>query len=130
MTADPLPHPIRAAVRVRAKNGFLGVYRYGTRFEAALRVDGRKRRLGVYPDPITAAAVYDKAARQKHGSAARLNFPGVGERPVLALDDEHCARGHSLAEHGVERPYRIRPQCRICMKAAWDRSNLKRRKPR
>jgi hypothetical protein len=105
--------------------GYLGVYVDKGRFAAAISIGGRKRYLGTYDDPISAAAAYDQAARARFGPDAFLNLPAPGEREVLR--DDVCVAGHDLRVHGVERPGRIRLQCRLCMRVYERRHDAKRR---
>jgi hypothetical protein len=126
MTPPPLPPPVRPSVRQRSSSGYLGVFADKGRFAAAITVDGRKRHLGTFDDPISAAAAYDRVARARFGSDAFLNFPADGERHVLRTD-EICLHGHDLREHGVKRPGRVRLQCRLCERAYGQRHDAKRR---
>lgn len=45
------------------------------RWRAALRVDGKLKRLGRFDDEIDAARAYDRAALAQWGEFARINFP-------------------------------------------------------
>lgn len=57
--------------------GFRGVHR-GKRgkVRAVIEVDGIRRHLGYFTDPMIAAQAYDAAAREAWGSAAVVNFGG------------------------------------------------------
>lgn len=68
----------------KSKDGYKGVSRsnagkYG-KYRARIRIDGVTTSLGAFDDPESAALAYDKAARERFGSFAALNFPGPGER--------------------------------------------------
>lgn len=43
-------------------------------------LQGKQHYLGIFPDPVTAAICYDRAASRAHGTAAVLNFP-PGRKP-------------------------------------------------
>lgn len=47
------------------------------RWQASIYVDGRQVSLGLYGHESDAALAYDRAARERWGSFARLNFPDV-----------------------------------------------------
>jgi hypothetical protein len=85
---DSNPHDnrasnIRAATRLQnARNwrvikgavGLKGVSRKGRRYRAQINApDGRHVQLGSFENPITAALVYDRAARRIHGEFAATN---------------------------------------------------------
>lgn len=64
--------------------GFRGVDRAGQgRFRARVRVNGCRRHLGTFPDPLSAARAYDAAARSSGRGFAPMNFPGPGEASAL-----------------------------------------------
>jgi len=50
------------------------------KWRALIHVDRKKISLGCYKDEVTAAKVYDKAAKKYHGEFARLNFPRTKTR--------------------------------------------------
>lgn len=56
---------------------FKGVTRHKLtgKWESAIRHDRRKRHLGLFPDEISAAQAYDRAAASLFGETALLNFP-------------------------------------------------------
>jgi hypothetical protein len=56
---------------------FKGVswYRRRNRWEASIKVHGRKRRIGYFDDEVAAARAYDAAAIAEWGEYARPNFP-------------------------------------------------------
>ena len=56
-------------------SGFKGVSRHCEKWQAHIKVDGKKFYLGVYLTPEAAAFAYDEAARKYHGEFAVLNFP-------------------------------------------------------
>ncbi len=53
---------------------FKGVWREGSKFRSALRVDGKLIHLGTFESEQDAAIAYDKAASKKFGNFARINF--------------------------------------------------------
>ena len=62
---------------------FKGVSKADGSFVAAIQLDGVRRILGRFKSPVDAAKAYDAAAREKFGSFACLNFPGLGEQSAL-----------------------------------------------
>ena len=68
---------VNVAVKASNKSGFIGVHwdRARQRWHAQIRVEGRKKNLGRYLDPVVAARVYDAAAVAQFGEFAELNFP-------------------------------------------------------
>jgi HNH endonuclease len=54
---------------------YKGVIRLGKRWKAHIRVDYKRKSIGVFDSEIEAAAAYDREARVLHGEYARLNFP-------------------------------------------------------
>lgn len=69
-----------ANVGRRADNtsGYKGVgwHRPSGKWSARIAVDGKRRHLGRFADPIEAAKAYDRAALVAFGEFAVLNFPG------------------------------------------------------
>jgi hypothetical protein len=64
-------------VGLNAKNtsGYRGVReRENGYFEADIRINGKKKYIGRYKDPVLAAKAYDEFARKYHGEFAYLNF--------------------------------------------------------
>jgi hypothetical protein len=63
------------------KSGYIGVHyhRLCKKWQAALRVNGVKIYLGLFPTAEDAARVRDYAAIEHHGQFASLNFPRNGE---------------------------------------------------
>ena len=57
------------------KTGFYGVSWHGARgkYQATIRIDGKQRHLGLFSDPVEAAAARDKAAREHYKDFGRLN---------------------------------------------------------
>ncbi len=59
------------------KSGYKGVH-WSSRWKrwvAGIRANGKKRHLGYFSDPVTAAHAYDRAAVEVFGEFAYLNFP-------------------------------------------------------
>jgi hypothetical protein len=63
--------------RLRSTNttGYHGVCKVGKRFRAMIRIDGKKKYLGMYDTPKEAALAYDRAVVQHKLSSSKLNFP-------------------------------------------------------
>ena len=62
--------------RKRNKNGnFKGTHRRGDKWVAHIRVEGKLRHLGTFPNEEQAARAYDTEALQHFGQFALLNFP-------------------------------------------------------
>lgn len=61
------------------KTGFVGVKQRGGRFEANIRVHGRKSKLycGSAKTAEEAARLYDAKARELYGAEAVTNFPAA-----------------------------------------------------
>lgn len=56
--------------------GFRGVCRNGASFVARIGSNGnRQEYLGIFDSPVVAAVAYDRAAIEKYGEFAHLNFP-------------------------------------------------------
>ncbi len=66
---------IAKADRKRGFSGYRGVYRMRDKWQAAIKVRGKRVHLGTYIDPKEAAKAYDRAAIQSIGHFAVLNFP-------------------------------------------------------
>jgi hypothetical protein len=56
-------------------SGFKGVERRVNRWQATIRANNKRYYIGSFPTAEDAALAYDRAARELHGSFARLNFP-------------------------------------------------------
>jgi hypothetical protein len=67
-------------LRSDSKTGYKGVRHIADRnaFGARIQVDGKRRYLGYFKNPVDAAKAYDAAAREHFGEFARLNFPEQG----------------------------------------------------
>lgn len=76
----PATHSQNAANRgldIDNSSGFKGVWwrKDRNKWLASIRVQGRRYILGLFSDVKEAAVAYDKAAREKFGAFACLNFP-------------------------------------------------------
>jgi hypothetical protein len=58
-------------------SGYHGVtyWKHCGRYAALIRVDGKRRHIGLFATAEEAALAYDEAARSAHGEFASLNFP-------------------------------------------------------
>jgi hypothetical protein len=70
--------PLLRVVEETTKSGFKGVYSYGKRWAAVIRIDNKQQRIGVYNSPAEAAQAYDTAmvANMCGDPNAAVNFPG------------------------------------------------------
>ena len=86
---DELMNPIKKC-RLKSTNtsGYIGVTKGGNkkRFEAQLRIDGKKTSLGTYETAKEAALAYDRAVIQHKLPSSKLNFPN--ECATSREDDE------------------------------------------
>lgn len=76
--ANAAQNAANAGLRSDSVSGFKGVYPNtagGLPWKAEIRANGKRRYLGIFGDPATAARAYDAAAREAFGEFARLNFP-------------------------------------------------------
>lgn len=75
--ATPSQNAANARRRCDNASGYRGVswYKGYGRWQATIRVRGRKKHLGYYATPQEAALAFDRAAREIFGDFARLNFP-------------------------------------------------------
>jgi AP2 domain len=72
----PSPVPAQPSHLLRGNSsGFRGVSRHGTRWQAAISVNGNSLFLGSFASPVEGARAYDAAALRLHGTKAKLNFP-------------------------------------------------------
>lgn len=71
---------------------FKGVSKSGDKWRATIQVDGKRKALGRFANPVNAAHAYDCAARKHFGKFARLNFPEKGEQSALLVHDEAALR--------------------------------------
>jgi hypothetical protein len=65
-----------ASKRSDNTSGYKGVTlnKWGNKYEAKIRVNGKLIHLGTFSSPIDAAHAYDAAAKEHHGDFASLNF--------------------------------------------------------
>jgi hypothetical protein len=75
--ATPRQNSWNRGLRSDSKTGYKGVScrRNGKGYVARIQVDGERKWLGWFRNPIDAAKAYDAAAREHFGEFARLNFP-------------------------------------------------------
>lgn len=59
------------------KSRYRGVYSERGRRRVKLSVKGKAVHVGYFDDELEAGHAYDRAARQYHGSGARVNFPDL-----------------------------------------------------
>lgn len=70
------------------KSGFRGVYQKGNRWTALISQDGNKlKHLGTFIEKEDAAKAYDRAATERWGEFARLNFPKTSAVEEVAVLD-------------------------------------------
>ena len=65
----------RKLVTCTNKTGFNGVCKYKKKFKAQIRVDGKKKHLGVFTKARNAAMAYDEAIVKYHQPRTKFNFP-------------------------------------------------------
>ena len=65
--------------KLRSDNtiGYRGVYKQGNRFQAQIKIDGRKHHLGLFGTTKEAAIAFDLAATQAKRPRSYLNFPDM-----------------------------------------------------
>lgn len=70
---------VNVGLRPDNASGFKGVsvHKASGKWQAGIRVDGKRSHLGLYGSPAEAAAAYDRAALKHFGLFADLNFPGA-----------------------------------------------------
>lgn len=73
---------INSMNRIKQKNntsGYKGVHKYKIKlrkpFQAYIKVNGKRKHLGMFSTALEAAKIYDLAARKYFGEYANLNFP-------------------------------------------------------
>lgn len=76
-------------------SGHIGVYwhKQKRRWEAQVKLDGRRRSAGYYDTPEEAARARDALALELHGSYAKLNFPRGGVCRRCGRPELECS-GH------------------------------------
>lgn len=60
---------------------YKGVYRDQNKWHAQIMIDDQVTNLGRFRSPVTAAKIYDEAAKETFKDFAFLNFPGLGPLP-------------------------------------------------
>ena len=65
----------RKLVTCTNTTGFNGVSKYGKKFRAQIRVDGKKKHLGTFTRARDAAMAYDEAIVKYHQPRTKFNFP-------------------------------------------------------
>jgi hypothetical protein len=68
--------------QVNSSSGYKGVSRHHGRWQARIRVNGKRIHLGYYDDPKTAAEIYDAAAKRFFGKFANTNRPREWNTPA------------------------------------------------
>jgi hypothetical protein len=92
-----VPDPSTSRGPKATQSGYLGVYRYGKRWQARVTEDGVTTRLGAYDTPEEAAKAVDEHYREIGQShMAAFNFPKKGERSSVGtqVDDVTWAMIH------------------------------------
>jgi hypothetical protein len=80
--------------KIHANNttGYTGVIKNGKKFQALIRIDGKRKYLGTYAVLKEAALAYDRAVIQHKLSSSKLNFPNdyinSGEDDESSSDDD------------------------------------------
>jgi hypothetical protein len=112
-------------LRSDSRTGYKGVNsrRGGRGYVARILVDGKRKTLGWFHDPINAAKAYDAAAREAFGEFARLNFPDSEDLPdaresrvsrtqrrvretISGMEDQPSGKQSKYSEASWNRPYR------------------------
>ena len=65
----------RKLVTCTNKTGFNGVHKKGKKFQAQIRIDGKRKHLGTFTRARDAAMVYNKAIVKYHQPRTKFNFP-------------------------------------------------------
>eukprot|EP00887_Chlorella_sp_A99_P008202 scaffold12.g8202.t1 len=107
MTLDELKAELRMDIDAKKSSRYKGVSwdKGGQKWRAQLRIDGKKKNVGLFTDEAAAARAYDRAAIKRDSSAAKTNFPLTdyisGEDALdLAAIDAALAAGAPVAEAG------------------------------
>jgi hypothetical protein len=80
--------------KIHANNttGYTGVIKNGKKFQALIRIDGKRKYLGTYTVLKEAALAYDRAVIQHKLPSSKLNFPNdyinSGEDDESSSDDD------------------------------------------
>jgi hypothetical protein len=79
-SSTPQQNSWNRGLRSDSLTGYKGVSsrRGGKGFIARIQVEGKRKFLGWFHNPVDAARAYDAAAREYFGEFARLNFPDEG----------------------------------------------------
>lgn len=101
--------------------GYMGIEWDNSRkkFQAILRHEGVRYKLGRFETAEMAAIAYDHKARSLRGSEARVNFPREGENSVVPTQkpEKRCPEGHPYEVHG-KKAKNGDVVCRICNREA------------
>ena len=66
---------VQNAMNQRGAGTYKGITRCRKKWKASIKINGKRKHLGVFPDEESAARAYDTAARKYFREYANLNFP-------------------------------------------------------
>ena len=75
---------------------FKGITKRGKRFQASIRIDGKKQGLGTFDTSKEAAIAYDRAAIQAGRPTSKLNFLDQVPKNYKPKNNGQPRGGHSL----------------------------------